>query len=321
MFNFGGSTSSSSSQSQSREEAWSSSVSGGASSSESSQAIAFEDVFARLFGGAEGAAMGLDPSMLTQAANTLFGAGTDFMGRIGGDAGSQYLESRLSGDNAVLQEQIDALGADLGQFFNEQILPGITSESVSGGTLGGGRQGVAQGMGAEMVGKQFQQGATALRAGDIAARDAAAGTLAGNTIQGAMTAFQGMPALAGMADLSMSAGMAPYERLAAILGGPTVLGSSSSSSFDFARALSESWGESSASSKSSSKSLSMGFSDRRLKRNIRRIGTRKGFPWYSWTFVWGEPGEGVMADEVPQQFVRRHSSGFDMVDYGALLNG
>lgn len=259
MFSFGGSSSSSQSQSQSREEAFSSSVSGGASQQSSEQSIAFEDVFARLFGGAEGAAMGLDPSMLTQAANSLFSSGTGFLGNIGGDAGSRYLEDRLSGDNAVLQEQIDALGSDLGQFFNEQIMPGITSEAVAGGALGGGRQGVAQGMGADAIARQFAQGATALRAGDINARDAAAGTLAGNTIQGAAVGLQGLPALAGLADMSMSAGLAPYERLAAILGGPTVLGSSQGSSFDFARAMSESWGESSASSSSKSKSISMGF--------------------------------------------------------------
>jgi hypothetical protein len=42
------------------------------------------------------------------------------------------------------------------------------------------------------------------------------------------------------------------------------------------------------------------MSDRRLKRNIRRIGTKFGLPWYRFTYIWGQDAEGVMADEVLQ---------------------
>jgi len=43
----------------------------------------------------------------------------------------------------------------------------------------------------------------------------------------------------------------------------------------------------------------IGASDRRLKRDIRRIGThRLGIGLYEWTYVWGERARGVMADEV-----------------------
>jgi hypothetical protein len=258
-FSFGGSTSVSNSQSNSFDRSNSVSGSGGASQSQSEQSIAFEDIFARMFGGAEGAAGGLDPSMLTEAANKLFTSGAGFMQGIGGDAGSDYLKGRLSGDNAVLQDQIDQLGQDLGGFFNEQLMPGITEQAVSGGQLGGGRQGVAQGRAIEEVGKMFTRGATDLRAGDIAARDAAAGTLAGNAISGASVGFQGMGAMAGAADMGFSANLAPYERLAQIIGGPTVLGSSSSSAADWAAAFSNSYGESNATSTSRGRSLSLGF--------------------------------------------------------------
>jgi len=259
MFGFSASKSSSSSSSSSYEEAKSRSDSAGASQSTSQQSIAFEDIFARMFGGAEGAAAGLDPSMLTDAANQLFGSGMDFMGAIGGDAGSQYLEDRLSGDNPVLQEQIDLLKSDLGDLFNEELLPGITSQAVGGGQLGGGRQGVAQGAAMQEVGDQFTRGSVALRAGDIAARDAAAGTLAGNAISGAQTAFGGASSLMGIADRGFSAGMAPYERLSAILGPTTTLTSSQATAADWAAAWSESFGESSAKSKSSSSSVGVGF--------------------------------------------------------------
>ena len=61
------------------------------------------------------------------------------------------------------------------------------------------------------------------------------------------------------------------------------------------------------------------FSDRRLKTNIQRVGTVSGYPWYTFDYVWGESSEGVMSDEVPAEYVSKHSSGYDMVDYGRLL--
>jgi hypothetical protein len=62
------------------------------------------------------------------------------------------------------------------------------------------------------------------------------------------------------------------------------------------------------------------FSDRRLKRNVKRIGTYNGLPWYYFEYIWGEPSVGVMADEVVK--VRPEavgsSGGFATVDYGRL---
>jgi hypothetical protein len=56
-------------------------------------------------------------------------------------------------------------------------------------------------------------------------------------------------------------------------------------------------------------------SDRRLKTNIRRIGTTPGgFKWYSFDYIWGEASEGVMSDEVPSDMVTQ-IGGFDFVDY------
>ena len=61
------------------------------------------------------------------------------------------------------------------------------------------------------------------------------------------------------------------------------------------------------------------FSDRRLKRDIVKVADDpRGFGWYSFRYLWGGPAQiGVMADEVPHA-ARLHSSGFLMVDYGAL---
>ena len=66
----------------------------------------------------------------------------------------------------------------------------------------------------------------------------------------------------------------------------------------------------------------MMFSDRRLKRNVRKIGVlaRHGVNLYAYDYIWGEPGVGVMADEVAHipDAVVRHPSGFDMVNYGVI---
>ena len=66
--------------------------------------------------------------------------------------------------------------------------------------------------------------------------------------------------------------------------------------------------------------LSAYFSDRRVKSKIKRIGTHPlGIGIYSYE-IFGEPDIGVMADEVekvkPSAVI--HTTGFDMVDYGAL---
>lgn len=293
LFSFGGSTSRSQSSGRSQSTSFSAdeafsrsgsesgSVSGGisragsedASRATSRENIAFEDVFARLYGNAESSAISLDPSLLTTAANQLFTGGTDFLSRIGGDAGSEFLEGRLAEGNPVLQEQIDLLSQDIGEFFSEQVNPVITSDAIRGGQLGGGRQGVAQGLAAEAAGEAFASGAVGLRAADIAQRDAIASGISDRTLAGADVALAGIPALAGAADLGFGAGLEPAARLAAILGGPTVLGASDSvsrgTSFataeDFARAFSESFGTSESRGVSSSQATSENQSTSKAK--------------------------------------------------------
>ena len=67
---------------------------------------------------------------------------------------------------------------------------------------------------------------------------------------------------------------------------------------------------------------SFDFSDRRLKRNIIRIGrTAAGLGVYLFDYIWGDTAVGVMADEVIGVFpdaVRVHPSGYMMVDYGRI---
>lgn len=60
------------------------------------------------------------------------------------------------------------------------------------------------------------------------------------------------------------------------------------------------------------------MSDRRLKTNIELVGVHKGHKLYTFTFVWGEKSGGVMADEVPAEYVSSHR-GYSRVDYGRLF--
>jgi hypothetical protein len=63
----------------------------------------------------------------------------------------------------------------------------------------------------------------------------------------------------------------------------------------------------------------MTYSDRRLKTNVLQIGhTPGGQPWYSFTYVWGEAAEGVMADESPAGAVTADANGYLMVDYSKI---
>jgi hypothetical protein len=279
LFGLGGSKSSSSSASsaygytgsdsysKSTQESLAQSLSQGLSTSQ--QDIAFADLFKQLYGGAAATAGALTGDGVQSAANMLFSGGTGFLDSLAGGSANDYLERRLSSENPVLQEQIGALGEDLGRFYREELNPAITGQAVAGGTLGGGRQGVAQAGAIREVGQQFTRGATALRAQDVAARDAAAQGLLGNRTAAAGVGLSALPQLLGIAQAGSLSSLAPYQALASILGGPTVLtqaraqdtAQSLSTSQAAALAFSQSFGEDWASSSSSgkSKSASIGF--------------------------------------------------------------
>ena len=67
-----------------------------------------------------------------------------------------------------------------------------------------------------------------------------------------------------------------------------------------------------------------GFSDRRLKMNIKLIGvSTSGIKIYTFEYIdkakYGEGVyQGVMSDEIPQEAVIKTESGYDMVDYNKL---
>lgn len=177
----------------------------------------------------------------------------------------QALQNQALGQNPALQQQIDQLGTDINRQFQQQ-LPGITSQAVGGGQLGGGRQGVAQGLLGQSSIDAFQRGATQLRSDDIGRQLQAAGALGGLQgqaagqlgqlggqgflgqqglqQQGQLGAGQlnlgGQQALGGQFNLGLapfSAQFGPLQSLAQIIGSPTVLSqqtaTGSGKGFDF----------------------------------------------------------------------------------------
>lgn len=64
----------------------------------------------------------------------------------------------------------------------------------------------------------------------------------------------------------------------------------------------------------------MMLSDRRLKKNVVKIGRINGNMVYAYDYIWGEPGVGVMADEVRHipGAVVRNAAGYEMVNYERL---
>lgn len=242
------------------------SVSSSGGRSTSTDQVAFEDIFARLFGGAEGAAGGIDTSSVTQAANSLFSSGGGFLASLSeGGAGSQALEDRLASRDGLADEQIELLGGDIEKFLSESILPGITSKGVAAGTLGGSRGEVSRGIAAEGALESFRRGATDIRVQDQAARDEIAGSLAQNEIGRAGSGLAALPGLFGLAEGGALADLSPFAMLSQILGGPTVLSSSEAEnsalaeSFGFDLGLDSTTGRAGSESESTTTSRSKNF--------------------------------------------------------------
>lgn len=146
--------------------------------------------------------------------------------------------------------------------------------------------------------------------------------------------------------MAQAAGQAPglvsaqYAGIAPLLGlaGATTLGQDSSSRYagGVAGLVGNSVGQTQTTAPSTASSVAQGvgtalqiaslFSDRRLKRGIRRIGSwADGLGLYVWRYVWGgPPAIGVMADEVAR--LRPWAlgpviGGYATVDYPALAQG
>ena len=158
-------------------------------------------------------------------------------------------------NNALVQRQIGDLGTQMGKFFNEQLMPGITGSAVSAGGFGGGRNQLAVGQAAGNVADAYSQGVTGIMGNAYNQAIGAAGMQANNMIgaQGAINQTgQGLTNL-GLANLNSQ--WAPLQNFQGLLGAPITLGSS----YGYSAANSQSENITSASSKASSKQFSLSF--------------------------------------------------------------
>lgn len=281
IFSFGGSKSRSSSQSISEAGGYSTgrSISGSSSISDalstsrgisrSTQSVYADEFLRLLYGGATGATMraaSLAPQF-AESARALFTGGTQFLDQLRGGVGAEYLQSRLDGDG-LAEERIALLSEDVGRFLRTEALPSIQSRAIGAYGLGGARQGLAEGRAIEGATREFQRGATEIRAQEQAARDAIASQLMASEQSGAAAGLAALPSLLGLAEAERSAELAPYQILSQILGAPTTLTESVSeqTAESIARSLSEQFGISLqdardwARSQSTSTSRSSGFS-------------------------------------------------------------
>lgn len=205
------------------------------SQSTSTQDVFAADLFKSLFSGASNIAGGIDTAGLTETANQLFGSGAEFLGDLqeisaGEDVSGEFLTGLISGEGGLVDENIAALSEDLSQFFSEELLPGITSEAVGGGQLGGGRQGVAQGKAVEAVGREFRRGSLEIRNADLRQRQEAARTLSAQRLSASQAGLTGAQQQFDLANAATLTPFSPFLTLAQILGDPTTLTQAQSSS-------------------------------------------------------------------------------------------
>ncbi len=159
---------------------------------------------------AQGQALGAmgQQSALQGVSQSLMGQGMGFLGNLQG-----------IGSPAMQQQQMNALVGNLGQMYQQQVLPGIRRGAGLAGMQGGGRQGVAEGVAAGNLGQAFISGATDIMANAQMQRIAAA-----------QAGIGGLGQIMGVAGAPWTAQYNPLMQFASILGAPTVLSKSESES-------------------------------------------------------------------------------------------
>jgi hypothetical protein len=260
--------------------------------------------------------------------------------------------------NPYLQSAIDAATRPAIQTFNEQVLPGITQDSLGAGGLGGTRQGIAEGIasrglqqtvadtGASMGNANYQAGLQAMIGGLNSANDSAKTGLAANQLLGQILGQKGdilsqmtLPAqlresvgkqqqmmqqqlLSEKVQKYMSEQMIPFsvaQDVASMAFGIPG-GTTKSESTQPGNPM---MGMQMAGSALSALPMLFAKSDRRLKKNVRKLGRLiDGLGVYLYQFVDSAIDcIGLLADEVRQtypQAVLVGSDGYQRVNYTAI---
>lgn len=261
------------------------------------------------------------------------GGGVPQMNGAGGAIGqanqalSQSLDPMSAFNSPIYQNVLQSTLNPFIRNFQQSILPGIRSEAIGVGQPGSSREGIFQGLAtqglmqnmsdisSQFANNAFNQG--------INQRLSALG-LAPSIGQYNYLPSQMLQQIGGQQQAQDQAMRnAPFtfgQYMQALAGNPTVLGSSYATGVN-SRGATQGFSDLFGGGGSAMGGMMSMFSDRRLKKNIARIGIRSGLPLYLFEYLWGEWAIGYMADEVKEKYphaVIRHPSGFDMVNYGAI---
>jgi hypothetical protein len=227
-----------------------------ASSIQESRGVSSSESLSRSYAGSDqGLAFGdmFQSEILSKgfgAYNNANNAASEFRGRIDSlyDQGSSYL-GMLGGDGYA-DEQVANLQSDLGRFFKEELLTGISRGATGNNTQGGGRQGIAEGLAAREVATQFQRGSTEIRSADLLRRQDAA--------KAGLAALPGLSELAGS---EVDSHFAPLEEYAGLFATPQTTLTDSFSTTTAAsqgKSVDTSYGASAASSRGKSMGFNIG---------------------------------------------------------------
>jgi hypothetical protein len=132
-------------------------------------------------------------------------------------------------NNQMVQQNVDLLGQDLQRQFQQDLMPQIAQNAIAGGQLGGGRQGVAQGLAAQGISDAFARGSADIRNQAYGQAQQAAGMGGQMLGQGIQAGFNAAPALMNLGLSPYTAAWMPLQQLGGLLGSPTTIGSGRSS--------------------------------------------------------------------------------------------
>jgi hypothetical protein len=160
-----------------------------------------------------------------------------------GQAGSALGQSQAALNRLANPTEADPMQAvyarNLGQMFNEQIMPGLKGDAMVGGGLGGSRAGIAQGLAGARMGQQMQDFSAQLY-GDQQNR----ALQAGQALQGVGQGYNQLGA--GYQDLAMQRAQMPWAQMQQYAGllGPAVMRDLGGYSTSRSKGKSNAWNQS-----------------------------------------------------------------------------
>ncbi len=188
----------------------------------------FLDVLREQATGLAGSQQGAIGDFAFPFADELLGGGRDLLASLsGGGFADPLREFQL--DDSLIEGQISALGTDI----NEQLqrflggAGGLGSEFALGGTLGGGRQQVQEGIATGDAIRTFARESAGLRGADVAQRQRLgldqATSLSQLQGQGQIAGLENLQGLFNLGISPFGAEFGPLQALSGIIGDPTLL--------------------------------------------------------------------------------------------------